>query len=271
MPQQLRKRHKSHARPLKYLDERFEWYADAIEMEPASCKGRWAEAHFPDAAEVRLDLGCGKGLFTVAEAKANPDVLFVGLDYERACVARAAQLALEEGAENVIFTLADAEDIRDLFGSRELACIYLNFSTPHPRKKHAKERLTYVDELIKYRDVLADSGQVRFKTDSPMFFEFSLIQFDLAGYDITWQTRDLRAEQPDLPQSEYELKLTEKGAKIHACTAVRADRPVSHEQTAPLSLFDYLPEDLDSLEYIPYGMERGVMNFRNYRAKRDGK
>lgn len=268
MPQQLRKRHKSHARPLKHLDERFEWYADAIEMEPADCKGRWAQAHLPGATQVRLDLGCGKGSFTVEEARANPDVLFVGLDYERACVALAAQLALEEGVRNVVFTLADAEDIRDLFGAGELSCIYLNFSTPHPRKKHARERLTYVDELVKYRDVLADDGIVSFKTDSPMFFEFSLVQFDLAAYDIIWQTRDLQADCPGLPKSEYEEKLTAKGAKIHACTAVKAARPISTEQTAPLSLFDYLPDDLDSLDYVPYGMERGVTNFRNYRAKR---
>lgn len=267
MPQELRKRHRGHARPLKHLDERFDWYAEAIEMEPAGCKGRWAQAHLPGASEVRLDLGCGKGIFAVAQAKRSPDVLFVGLDYERPCIARAAQLALEEGAGNAIFTPADAEDVRDLFGEGELSRIYLNFPTPHPRKKHARERLTYVDELVKYRDVLADDGVVEFRTDSPMFYEFSLAQFRLAGYDFLLTTEDLRAEEPGQPETEYEGRLVAKGAKVHAIRAVKADREPCLEQTEPLSLYDYLPEDLDTLDYVPYGMEGGVENLRNYRAK----
>lgn len=267
MPQELRKRHKSHARALKHLEERFEWYADCIEMEPAPWRGRWLQRGEGDFRELRLDLGCGKGAFALAEAQANPDVLFVGLDYDKICIARAAQLAHEAGVSNLVFTLADAEDIRELFGPGELARVHLNFSTPHPRKKHARERLTYVDELVKYREVLGADGEIRFKTDSPMFFDFSIAQFEMAAYDFTFTSRDLHADMPDLPQSEYEQRLTAKGAKICALHAVKADRPITLEQKVPLSLFDYLPEDLDAMEYVPYGMEGGVLNFRNRRAK----
>ena len=267
MPQELRKRHKGHARALKHLDERFEWYARAIEMEPAGCKGTWAATHCPGAREVRLDLGCGKGQFTVAQAALEPDVLFVGLDCERRCIALAAQLACEQQAGNVIFTLADAEDIRDFFAPGELSRIYLNFSTPHPRKKHATERLTYVDELVKYREVLGEGGLVDFRTDSPMFHEFSLEQFSMAAYEVLFTSTDLAAEEPQRPRGEYEERLCAKGAKVHAIRARVAQGEIRREQRVPLSLFDYLPEDLDSLQYVPYGMEAAVENYRRYQAK----
>lgn len=267
MPQQLRKRHKGHARSLKNLEERFVWYADGVEMEPASCKGRWLEAHGDGAQELWLDLGCGKGEFTAAWAALHPEALVVGLDYEKRCIAQAAQLACEADTGNLIFTLADAEDVRDLFAPGELTRIYLNFPTPHPRKKHATERLTYVDELVKYREILTCGGHVRFRTDSPMLWEFSLAQFELAGYAILDESRDLRADRPDIPESEYERKMTQRGAKVHAVCATPADLPVSMEQTVPLSLFEYLPEDLEAMEYVPYGMEAGVTNLRNVRAK----
>lgn len=271
MPQELRKRHRSHARPLKNLDERFEWYADGVELEPAGCKGTWAARHCPAAREVHLDLGCGKGQFSLAQAKEHPDQLFIGLDYEKICIALAAEKAVESKLDNVIFTLADAEDLGDLFGPGELDAIHLNFSTPHPRKKHAAERLTYVDNLIMYRPLLKDGGTIHMKTDSAPFFEFSLVQFDLAGYDVVWTSADLRTDRPELATTEYEDRLTEKGAKIHALRAVKANRPYTREQTAALSLFDYLPDDLEHMDYIPYGMERGVMNMRNVRAKQRAK
>ncbi len=271
MPQELRKRHKGHARKLKNLEERFVWYADAIEMEPSGRKGHWIKDLMPNAKELRLDLGCGKGSFTVEAALAEPDVLFIGLDYGKECVALAAQKALESNAANVVFTLADAEDIRDLFATDELSSIYLNFSTPHPRVKHAKERLTYVDELVKYRDVLMDEGSIFLKTDSKPFYDFSLTQFDMAAYDIVYESHDLRADRPELPGSEYEAKLSAKGAKVHGCHAVVAQRDISLEQTGPLSLFEYLPDDLDELDYVPHGMEGYVFNQRNLRAKQQAR
>lgn len=264
---ELRKRHKAHARPLKNLEERYDWYARAIELEAPTCAGTWIETHCPTARELHLDLGCGKGQFAVAQAQRHPDVLFVGLDYDRTCIALAAQKACELELSNCVFALADGEDVSAYFGPGELARIYLNFSTPHPRKKHAAERLTHVDQLIAYRELLADGACIEMKTDSPPFYEFSLVQFDLAGYDVVRKTTDLHALDEDSPVTEYEERLCALGAKVHACRAVKADRPFTNEQTAELSLFEYLPDNLDELEYVPYGMEGYVFNMRNRRAK----
>ena len=264
---ELRKRHKAHARPLKNLEERYDWYARAIELEAPARAGAWIEAYCPAARELHLDLGCGKGQFAVAQAQRHPDVLFVGLDYDRTCIALAAQKACELELGNCVFALADGEDLATYFGPGELSRIYLNFSTPHPRKKHAAERLTHVDQLIAYRDLLAPGACIEMKTDSPPFYEFSLVQFELAGYDIAWKTTDLHALDADSPVTEYEERLCALGAKVHACCATKAERPFTNEQTAELSLFEYLPEDLDTLGYVPYGMEGYVFNTKNRRAK----
>lgn len=268
---ELRKRHKAHARPLKNLEERYVKYASVIELEASECAGQWKARYFPEATEVSLDLGCGKGQFLVALAQQHPNVLFVGLDYDEICIARAAQLAFEAELSNCVFALADGEEVTDYFAPGELSRIYLNFSTPHPRKKHATERLTYVDQLIKYRGILTEGGIVDMKTDSPPFFEFSLIQFDLAGYDILWETTDMPVNEAKSPVTEYEERLRAKGARICACVAQVADRPYTNEQDTEMSLFPYLPEDLSSLEYVPYGMEGYVFNITNRRAKESGK
>lgn len=254
------------ARRPKHLEERFDWYSEALESDPVSCAGQWAARHLPGAREVRLDLGCGKGEFIIQLAQREPDVLFVGIDNEKICAAMAAKNALESGLKNVVFVLGDGDDVAKMFGPGELSLIYLNFCAPFPRSKAASKRLTHVDRLMTYRDVLAPGATVRFKTDSQPLFDFSLIQFELAGYELLWQTRDLHEFNPDEVQSAFEVFLSgQKGAKVHALLAQPGPRPETWEQTAPLRLADYLPEDLEHMEYIPYGMEDTVRNAINRR------
>ena len=213
------------SRKLKDLEKRFDWYAPVIEPDPEARRGAWAERYLPGAREVRLDLGCGKGSFTYRAAQAEPDVLFVGMDCEKGCIAMAAKRAIESGVPNAVFVLGDASDVARYFAPGELGIIYLNFSTPFTPAKQASKRLTHADRLMAYRDVLAPGGAVRFKTDSAPLFDFSLTQFELAGYDLAWSTRDLHAMNPDEIQSDYEEFLTAKGASIHALLAKPGPRP----------------------------------------------
>lgn len=269
--------HAMHARLPKHfvLEERLERYADAIEPSPADWRGLWAEACHPlDPArpharfgEVRLDLGCGKGTFSVESARREPDVLFVGMDYEPICIAYAAQRACESGLANVVFVPGDGSKVTSMFARGELSCIYLNYSTPFPRKKKAAERLTYLDRLMDYRRVLAPGGTVLLRTDSYPFHRFSLGQLRLAGYELLWTSDDAASEHPAEVPSEYERRLTAKGAPVFALAATPGPEPAHVEQTAPLSLMDYLPEDLGRMGYIPHGMERTVTNLRNFQAK----
>ncbi|MGI6216918.1 MAG: tRNA (guanosine(46)-N7)-methyltransferase TrmB [Coriobacteriales bacterium] len=255
------------ARKPKHYHEKLIEYGDVVESNPGSIRGKWRETWMPGAREVRLDLGCGKGSFTVKSAMAEPDVLFIGIDYEEICISSAAGKAHDAGIHNAVFAIANADEIESMFSPAELELIYLNFCTPFTKGKKADERLTYVDRLMTYRKLLSDSGKIRFKTDSQPLFDFSLTQFELAGYVIQWQTRDLHADNPNEIESDFESRLIQRGAKIHALLASKGPEPESVEQTAKLGLVYYLPENLDEMDYVPYGMEDTVANMKNKRKK----
>lgn len=220
---------------------------------------------------VILDLGCGKGEYTVAVANLHPNVLFVGLDVEEICVMRAAELAVAEGVTNAVFIYADDPDLRELFGPGELDGILMNFPTPFPKKKKAHLRLTYLDRLMAYREILAPGASLRLRTDSLPFRDFSLTQLEIAGYDLRWSSDDVRAMFPDEPMSAYESKLTAQGATACGFEAVPGQAPERVEQTAPLSLVSYLPENIEDLDYVPHGMQGCVANMRGRRANRRAK
>lgn len=250
------------------LDDRLAKASRAVEMNPASRKGRWAN-WAPEGQEspisfkhVVLDLGCGKGEYTVECALAHPDVLFVGVEVDGVCVVRAADRALEAGAANAVFVLHDDSDLRQLFGEGELSALLVNFPTPFPKKKKAPMRLTYVTRLMAYRQLLAPGAALRLRTDSMPMRDFSLTQLELAGYELQWSTNDVRAMFPDEPWSGYERKLVAQGAPVCGFSAVPGPEPENVEQTAPLSLVSYLPENLDELDYVPYGMQGCVANMR---------
>lgn len=259
------------SRKLKMLEKNIDRYAAVIEDDPAAWAGQWAAHVMPQAREVRLDLGCGKGSFTARMAAAEPDVLFIGLDRENGCVAAAARNALRVGVTNVVFAKGDAAQLPQLFGPGELDLIYLNFCTPFPPAKQAPMRLTHIDHLAGYREVLAPQGAIRFKTDHVPLFEFSRRQFEIAGYKLQWLTTDLHAFHPQEVMSDYEELLIAKGAVVHALQAAPGPVPATTEQTAPLGLVAYLPEDLDSLDYEPYGMEMTIFNMRNRKANAERK
>lgn len=255
------------------LEERLERYARAIETHPAALRGSWAEACRPlteegatSFREVHLDLGCGKGQYACGEAEAHPEILYVGMDIEPVALAYAAQLACESDLDNALFIAGNGRRVTEYFASGELARIHLNFPTPFPRKRDAEHRLVNLEHLMLYRQVLAEGGILEFKTDSQPLFDFAHTQLALAGYGILWETDDCRGERPDDPMTLYEARLSARGATVFALEATPAEDPGEPEQTAELSLSAYLPENLDEMEYVPYGMEGNVENLRNRRA-----
>ena len=284
--------HGLHARLPKnfVLEERLERYGRVIELEPARLRGEWATTCWPGIGagvgadgegdgggetparftEVRLDLGCGKGAFAIEAARREPDVLFVAMDAEPICVAYAAQHVADSGLPNVVVVPGNGMRIREFFSPGELSRIYLNFPTPFPRKREAHRRMASMERLMDFRDVLAEGGEVRLRTDSQPLFDFMLTQVPLAGYELVRKSRDARADWPDEPSSEYEERLGAQGARVYALVATPGPRPECPEQTAELSLAAYLPRDLETLAgmaYAPHGMQATVVNLRNQAAK----
>ena len=280
--------HGMHARLPKnfVLEERLERYADAIELEPTRWAGRWAQACYPlegtaphgeragkgerGFEAVCLDLGCGKGAFLTEAARRNPNVLYVGIDAEPLCIAYTAQRIFESGLINAVVVPGTGSAVSRMFGPAELDRIHVNFPTPFPRKKEAPKRLVILDRLLEYRSVLAPGATLRLRTDSLPLREFALTQLDLAGYCVVWSSDDERTERPDEPSSEYEERLTAQGAKVYGLWATPGEDPGPVEQTASLSLVDYLPSDLFGNGYVPHGMSGTITNLRN-RAIRQGR
>ena len=267
-----------HARLPKHfvLEERLERYRDCIEADPYAWAGRWAAACAPVGGEafgeVRLDLGCGKGSFTVEAARREPDVLFIGMDSEPVCIAYAAQRGCESGLSNVVFVPGSGMRIREMFAEGELSRIYLNFPTPFPRKRESHLRLVNFERLMDYRHVMAEGAELCLRTDSLPLREFALTQLPIAGFRETWRSDDARAERPGDPTSEYEERLSAQGAKVRALFSTPEwPEPESPEQTAEMSLAAYIPDDLSVFDgYAPHGMQATMQNLRNRAARTGG-
>ncbi|MDO4502460.1 MAG: methyltransferase domain-containing protein [Coriobacteriia bacterium] len=250
-----------------------ERFAAPIVNDPQAHRGTWRQDFMPQAREVRLDLGCGKGSFLEESAQREPDVLFVGIDYSDTCIARCAEKAVTCDLPNVRLVIADADQVAEFFAPLELDRVYLNFNSPFPKKKQAHLRLSHVERLMGYRDLVGQNGLVELRTDNILYWRWSLEQLRIAGYQVLRQTEDLAAEpdwDTDLPPvltSEYFNRTTERGAHVYALLSHPGPAPATWEQTAPLGLCEYLPEDLDDLDHIPYGMESTVENMRNRLAR----
>ena len=278
--------HGMHARLPKnfVLEERLERYARAIELKPTHYAGCWTDAcrqlcgaDTVTFDHLHVDLGCGKGAYVVQAAQVHPHTLYVAIDAEPICVAYTAQHAMEAALTNVVVVPAVGSSVADIFAPEEVSSISLNFPTPFPRKKEAFKRLTILERLNDYRQVLAPEGTLCFKTDSYPLWRFTLEQLELAAFDVLWQAEDARSETDtqaadkadmarylaDEPLTEYEQRLTAQGATVYALLATPSDRQPATTQTSSLSLVDYLPTDLEALDYVPHGMQGTVTNLRN--------
>lgn len=187
------------------------WLRDA-----KSLRGKWRQL-MPQAKELRLEIGCGKGKFTVETAEANPDILFIAVEKVREAMLLGMERALAMGLKNLYFLSLDAAEIEEYFEAGEVDLIYLNFCDPWPRKKNAKRRLTFHTFLEKYKVILKDGGEIHFKTDNAPLFEWSLEEFKACNLEIRNLTRDLHANGPVGIMTGYEEKFYNMGVPINRC------------------------------------------------------
>ena len=160
-------------RKKKNLIPRIERCGDRLVRDPYDRRGRWREL-MPQARELRLELGCGKGRFTAGTAAAEPDVLFIAVERVPDAMVVAMERCVAAGLSNVYFIDANADQLPFFFVPEEVDRIYINFCDPWPSGRHAKRRLTHGNFLKLYRQVLKESGQIHFKTDNQGLFEFSV-------------------------------------------------------------------------------------------------
>lgn len=190
---------------------------------PEEHRGRWREL-MPGARELRVELGCGKGRFTAETAKAEPDVLLIAVEKVPDAMVVAMERVRDAGLTNVFFIDADAALLPELFAPGEVDRIYLNFSDPWPKDRHAKRRLTSPEFMAVYDHVLAPEGTVEFKTDNRGLFDYSLESIPAAGWTVDAHTFDLH--HSDMAEgnvmTEYEMKFSAKGQPILKLIASRS-------------------------------------------------
>lgn len=182
-------------------------------------KGKWQEM-FP-GKKLCLEIGCGKGRFTIGMAELNPDKAFIGVETQQDVAYYPAKAAKEKQLDNVRIICANAENITDWFEPGEIKELYLNFSDPWPKARHAKRRLTHRNFLAKYSQLLGNGGHLRFKTDNRGLFDFSVEEFKEFGLEIIALSYDLHHSEYDNPvQTEYEQKFSALGTPINFCEVV---------------------------------------------------
>ena len=170
---------------------------------------------------IELEIGCGKGSFISGLSKRYTDKKFIAMERVSDVILLAAERIKAEEAKNVKFIIGDARNLKEYFPSSSVARLYLNFSDPWSKKGYAKRRLTHRSFLELYKEILVPDGEIVFKTDNIGLFEFSLEEFEAAGFKLKELTYDLHNSEynDDNIVTEYEKNFSEKGFKINRVVA----------------------------------------------------
>ena len=185
-------------------------------QEPEKIKGNWRQV-FGNNHPIHIEIGMGKGRFLMALAKENPLINYIGIEKYSSVLLRALQKMEEEPLENIRFIRMDAESITNIFQEGEVGKIYLNFSDPWPKDRHAKRRLPSREFLNRYRIILSEEGNLEFKTDNQELFAFALEELEPAGWHPDQVTYDLHHDAEMMEgniMTEYEERFSSLGNPI---------------------------------------------------------
>ncbi|MCI8543722.1 MAG: tRNA (guanosine(46)-N7)-methyltransferase TrmB [Lachnospiraceae bacterium] len=180
------------------------------------CPGTWKEI-FGNGNPIHIEIGMGKGKFIHTMAKEHPDINYVGIEKYSSVLIRAVHKMEAEELPNLKFLRMDAEDIARVFGTGEVDRIYLNFSDPWPKDRHARRRLPSREFLARYDVILKPGGRLEFKTDNRELFDFALEELAPAGWETDEVTYDLHSDERLMEgnvMTEYEEKFSSQGNPI---------------------------------------------------------
>ena len=191
-----------------------------VVLNPVDVKGKWQEI-FGNDHPIHVEVGSGKGAFITGMAKANPNINYIGIDIQKSVLSYALDKVLEVDVPNIKLLWVDGSELTNYFADGEIDRLYLNFSDPWPKKRHAKRRLTHADFLKAYEQVLPLEGEIHFKTDNRGLFEYSLASFSQFGMILKQVWLDLhQVEFEGNVMTEYEEKFSAKGHPIYRVEAI---------------------------------------------------
>ena len=186
--------------------------------EPETLAGKWASDVFQNDHPIHLEIGTGKGRFIMALAAQNPDINYIGIEKYSSVLLRLIQKQEEQQLENLRLIQGDAQMLKSFFGPAEISRIYLNFSDPWPKDRHAMRRLPSREFLSRYDYVLTKDGTIEFKTDQQPLFDFALEELKESAFQIRAMTRDLHADEvlgEGNIMTEYEERFSALGNPIY--------------------------------------------------------
>lgn len=187
-------------------------HADYIVIDPQNWLGKW-QSRFEKSQSLDVEVGTGKGQFIIEMAKAHPDINFIGVELQKSVIATALRKFMTAPLPNLQFVLTDGANLDEFFHPDEVNKIFLNFSDPWPKKRHAKRRLTSPGFLKTYQTVLDPAGTIEFKTDNRGLFEYTLVTMNHYPMTFDYVSLDLHrsAENETNIQTEYEEKFSPNG------------------------------------------------------------
>lgn len=186
-------------------------------------KGKWKD-YFNNDNPIYVEIGCGKGRFTIQNAVNNPNINYIAIERQPSVIAVAAR-AVPKGTKNLALICGNVMNLLDYFESGEIKRLYINFCDPWPKKRWAKRRLTHRGFLEKYKTLFNGSGEIFFKTDNKGLFEFSLNEFCGNNWRLSNISLDLhKSDFEGNIMTEYEEKFSSKGMPIYRCEAAWTER-----------------------------------------------
>ena len=188
--------------------------------EPGIFKERWS-SYFGNYNEIHLEIGSGKGEFIITLAQNNPGINYIAVERCNTIALKLLRKIPETGLRNLAVTSVDAEHLEEFLREGEIGKLYLNFSDPWPKKRHAKRRLTSPKYLRIYERILKDGAMIEFKIDNRGFFDYSLEQFEDSAFEMVASTYDLYNSdllEGNIP-TEYEMRFHGMGVPINKLIA----------------------------------------------------
>lgn len=186
-----------------------------VVTQPEAQKGKWHE-RFEKKQPLHIEVGSGKGRFIVEMAKAHPENNYIGIEVEESVLVSILEKQIEEQLPNLQILHVDGAALTDYFNEGEVDLMYLNFSDPWPKTRHAKRRLTFRTFLSTYEKILVTNGEIHFKTDNRGLFEYSLVSFSEYGMQLKKVWLDLHdSDFEGNIMTEYEEKFSSKGQPIY--------------------------------------------------------
>lgn len=182
-------------------------------------KGNWNKNFFKNDHPIVLELGCGKGEYTVGLAQRYPEKNFIGMDVKGARMWRGCKTSIEEGMTNVAFIRSKVQLIEYLFAENEVSEIWITFPDPQPRKARENRRLTSPKFLERYKKILKENANIHLKTDNEEFFNYTLEIIKQENHQLLDSVSDLYNsdgyEEVRAIKTHYEKIFTEKGFHIN--------------------------------------------------------